>query len=190
MQAKHRSLPIGDDLLVVGVDHEREHRAVHSERRLDDVGRVPLLAVHPLELRPRCLCVRGEVEVAAVCDSLELRPTDREEVLDVAGSARVVRELLCVVRAHAQVALADPEAEVPRDSRFDPVAEPLLRLGRRDEVLDLHQLELERAEDEVAGSDLVAERLPDLRDPERRLAARDLSDVLEVDEDALGGLGA
>ena len=39
------------------------------------------------------------------------------------------------------------------------------------------------------GRDLVPEGLPDLRDPERRLPARELSDVLEVDEDALGRLG-
>ena len=70
----------------------------------------------------------------------------------------------------------------------DPVAVPLVRVGRRHEELHLHLLELERAEDEVPGGDLVAERLADLRDPERRLAPRELRDVLEVDEDPLGGL--
>ena len=72
----------------------------------------------------------------------------------------------------------------------DPVAVPLLRLRGRDEVLHLHLLELERAEDEVPRRDLVPEGLPDLRDPERRLAPGDLRDVLEVDEDALRCLGA
>ena len=62
--------------------------------------------------------------------------------------------------------------------------------SRRHEELDLHLLELARAEDEVARRDLVAERLADLRDPERRLLARELEHVLEVDEDALRGLGA
>ena len=42
----------------------------------------------------------------------------------------------------------------------------------------------------LPGRDLVAERLADLRDPERRLAPGELSDVLEVDEDPLRGLGA
>src|SRR4029078_970344 len=46
-----------------------------------------------------------------------------------------------------------------------------------------------RPEDEVARRDLVAERLADLRDPERGLASGELRDVLEVDEDPLGGLG-
>src|SRR5205085_4538146 len=55
----------------------------------------------------------------------------------------------------------------------------------------LHLLELAKPEEEVAGRDLVAERLAtDLRDAERRLAARELGDVLEVDEDPLRGLGA
>ena len=70
-----------------------------------------------------------------------------------------------------------------------PVLVPLLGLVRRDEELDLHLLELARAEDEVAGRDLVAEGLADLRDPERRLLAGELQDVLEVDEDPLRGLG-
>ena len=130
-----------------------------------------------------------EVEVAAVRDPLELRPAHRVEVLDVARRARIVRELVRLVRARAQVALPDAVADVPREPLGDPVAIPLVRLARRHEVLHLHLLELERAEDEVSRRDLVPERLADLRDPERRLAACDLGDVLEVDEDALGRLG-
>ena len=60
----------------------------------------------------------------------------------------------------------------------------------RHEELHLHLLELARAEDEVAGRDLVAERLADLRDAERRLLARRRLHVGEVDEDALRGLRA
>ena len=44
----------------------------------------------------------------------------------------------------------------------------------RHEELHLHLLELARAEDEVAGGDLVAEGLADLGDAERRLLAREL----------------
>ncbi len=94
------------------------------------------------------------------------------------------------MRANAEVALPDAVPQMPCDSLLDPVGEPLLGLRRRDEVLHLHLLELERPEDEVARRDLVAERLADLRDPERRLSAGDLRDVLEVDEDPLRGLGA
>ena len=58
-----------------------------------------------------------------------------------------------------------------------------------DEELHLHLLELAGAEDEVARRDLVAERLADLPDAERRLAARRGQHVRVVDEDALRGLG-
>jgi hypothetical protein len=32
VEAEHGALALGDDLLVVGVDEEREHRAVDAER--------------------------------------------------------------------------------------------------------------------------------------------------------------
>ena len=49
----------------------------------------------------------------------------------------------------------------------------------RHEELELHLLELARAEHEVAGRDLVAEGLADLRDAERRLLARGLATSLK-----------
>ena len=84
---------------------------------------------------------------------------------------------------------ADSQVEVPVQPLIEPVLEPPLGLVGRDEVLHLHLLELARAEDEVAGGDLIAEALADLGDSERRLLARELQVVLEVQEDALGGLG-
>ena len=105
------------------------------------------------------------------------------------GAARVVRELLGVVRAQLQVVGPDAVADVPVEALLAPVLVPLLRLVGRDEELHLHLLELAGAEDEVAGRDLVAEGLTDLGDAERRLLARELERVLVVEEDALGGLG-
>src|SRR5580704_8702289 len=75
-----------DDFLVVGVDEERERRAVSPGGRLDHVWHVALTAglVEVLELlagEQRVLC---EVEVAAIGDPLELRPADGEEIFDVA----------------------------------------------------------------------------------------------------------
>jgi hypothetical protein len=102
VQSQYGPLALGDDLLVVGVDHERKHRAVRAERRLDHVRRVTLAVLpDPFELCAGPLGVLGEVVVAAVGDALELRPADREEVLDVACTAGVMRELVGVVRAHA-----------------------------------------------------------------------------------------
>ncbi len=67
--------------------------------------------------------------------------------------------------------------------------EPSPGLGGGHEELHLHLLELARAEDEVAGGDLVAEALADLGDAEGGLLAPELEVVLEVQEDPLGGLG-
>src|SRR6185503_4877128 len=71
-----------------------------------------------------------------------------------------------------------------------PVLEVLFVGARLDEELHLHLLELPRPENEVSGRDLVAERLADLRDPERDLLSRRLLDVEEVHEDALRRLGS
>ena len=57
------------------------------------------------------------------------------------------------------------------------------------EELDLHLLELPRAESEVSRRDLVAEALADLGDAKGNPHAAAIEHVLEVDEDALGGLG-
>src|SRR5438105_14718948 len=74
---------------------------------------------------------------------------------------------------------------VPGHARLHPVGVPALGVVRRHEELHLHLLELTEPEEEVAGGDLVAERLPDLRDAERGATPRQLEHVLEVDEDAL-----
>ena len=99
-----------------------------------------------------------------------------------------MRQLVGLVGAQEQVVGLDAELGVPAHPLVHPVLVPLAGVVGRDEELHLHLLELARAEDEVARRDLVAERLADLGDPERRLLARELKDVLEVDEDALGGL--
>ena len=186
MEAQHRARALGDDFLVVGVAHERQERAADADRRLDHVRDVPLLVPDPLELRARRLGVLPQVVVAAVRDALELLPADREEVLDVARRARVVRQLVGVVLADPQVRLArTPRSRYQLTALVDPVAVPLVGVGRRHEELHLHLLELAHAEQEVARRDLVAEALADLRDAERRLHAQRRGDVLEVDEDAL-----
>ncbi len=139
---------------------------------------------------PENLRVLGEVVVAAVRDALELAPAPRVLELHVRGSDAVVRELVGIVRTQPQHLRRDAEVLVPAEALLAPVLVPLLRVFGRDEELHLHLLELTGAEDEVARRDLVAERLADLRDAERRLLARRRLHVLEVDEDALRGLRA
>ena len=67
----------------------------------------------------------GEVVVAAVGDALELAPSPRVQELDVGGAGRVVRQLLGVVRAQAQLVLGDAEVDVPAAALLAPVLVPL-----------------------------------------------------------------
>src|SRR5579883_1762477 len=87
--------------------------------------------------------------------------------------------------AEAQLGLLDAEVKVPLHALVAPVLEGVLVGAGLDKVLHLHLLELTRAEDEVAGRNLVAEGLADLRDAERDAAPTGLPHVLEVDVDAL-----
>src|SRR5438067_2136091 len=153
-----------DLVLVVGVHQEGERRAVGARRRLDDVGEVALapLLVEVGEVLAAVLAVPPEIEVGAVRDALELGPAEREGVLDVDARLGVVRELVAGVRAQAKAVARDAEADVPLETRVPPVVVPLLVLARAYEELELHLLELARAEEEVARGDLVAERAPDL----------------------------
>jgi hypothetical protein len=102
----------------------------------------------------------------------------------------VVRQLGVVLLALAQVVAPHAEIDVPLRARVDPRLVGRLVLARPHEVLDLHLLELARAEREVAGRDLVAERLADLGHAERQLAAHRVQHVAEVHEDPLRRLGA
>ena len=133
--------------------------------------------------------MRLQVEVGSIGDALELPPAPGELVLDVAGAIAVVGELLRRVGADADAGGVDADGlGVPALALVDPVAMPLGCVGRAAEELDLHALELERAEDEAAGRDLVAEAVAGLGDAEGELAAHGAAHVLEVDEHALGRL--
>src|SRR6188472_568789 len=189
------TLGVGRLVLGVGVHEERHHRPVRAERRLDHVGDVALTGglVEVREVLAGVLAVLLEVEVGAAGDALELLEAalgEAEVVLDVDGPLGVVAELLPRVLVLAQVVRADAEVGVPAGALVDPVLVPLLVGAGLDELLHLHLLELARAEDEVAGRDLVAEALADLGDAERRLLAGAGHDVLEVQEDALRRLRA
>ncbi len=132
-----------------------------------------------------------QVEVGAVGDALQLTPLaalEVEPVLDVHGALGVVGQLLLRVVEVPQVGAVDTEIDVPVGALVDPILMPFLVGARLDEEFHLHLLEFARAEDEVAGGDLVAERLPDLTDAERRLLARRTRHIVVVDEDALGRL--
>src|SRR5437870_3187964 len=89
------------------------------------------------------------------------------------------------MRSKAQRLLGNAGADVPLHAFAAPVLEPLGRVVGRHEILELHLLELARAEHEVARRDLIAKRLANLSDAERRLLARRLQHVEKVHEHAL-----
>src|SRR3954469_4418906 len=192
IESEHDALLAANLLLPIRVDEERECGAIRTGRRLDDERDVVLLGrrVEVLEVLPRRSRVRAEIEVAAVVDPFELLPAEREAVLDVDSLLRVVGQLVGRVLARPQALSRDPVAGVPLEAPWQPLLEHGRRGVRPHEVLHLHLLELAHPEDEVAGRDLVPERLADLGDAERDLLARALLDVLEVDVRALGSLGA
>ena len=136
--------------------------------------------------------VRAEIEVGAVGDALEfspLRPREAEAILDVDRALGVVAQLLLGMLKEAHVLGVEAQVDVPVPPLLHPVLVPFLIGTGLDEELHLHLLELARAENEVAGRDLVAKALAGLANAERWLLARGVHDVEVVDEDALGGLG-
>mmetsp|Transcript_19604 Transcript_19604/g.28288 ORF Transcript_19604/g.28288 Transcript_19604/m.28288 type:complete len:298 (-) Transcript_19604:401-1294(-) len=152
-----------------------------------------LRALHlVLQRLARPFLVLGQVVATPSSDPLELRLSERELEGDVGAGAGVVGQLVVGVYLSAQQLLTDADRFQPIGGPLDPLFEGLLPLviSRWDEVLNLHLLKLPGPEDEVAGGDLVAEGLADLGDSKGQLDAGSVDDVLEVGEDALGGLGA
>src|ERR1700712_3256272 len=119
------------------------------------------------------LLVLLQVEIDAMRDPFQLtkaRRAKRKAVLDVERTRaffRVVRELVFVVRTQAQVGIAQPEITPEARALFAPELVPLHRFVRAAKPLELHLLELARAEDVIAWRDFVTERFTDLRDAER-----------------------
>src|SRR5262245_44895217 len=131
----------------------------------------------------------AQVEVTSVSDSFQLPELpgreEGESILDVGCATGVMAALFRLVFPHPQRFIRQPEIEIPLVTPVAPELIPLRRLRRVTEELDLHLLELARAEGEVARGDLVAETLSHLCDAEWNLDARTIDDVLEVDEDSL-----
>jgi len=192
VESQDRAALALDEVLVIGGEQERHHRARGAGGRLDDVGRVALVRrlIEVVERDARGVGVLGQVVVAAIGDALEFVPAPRIDELHVGRTARIVREVLFGVLVQTELLGGDTQVEVPGEACLNPVAVPLLGVGRGDEVLHLHLLELAGAKDEVLRRDLVAKGLADLGDAEGRLLSHRREHVGEVREDALGRLGA
>ena len=178
-------------LLGVGVDEEGHDRAVHTGGRLNHVRHDVLAAVlvEVGEALATGLRVRLQVVVGPVGDALNLAPAPGVEVFEIVGGLRVVGKLIGVVLPDADAVGRYSESGVPAYAVLYPLLVSFFVLSGHDEVLDLHGLELASSEDEVACGYLVSERLSNLGDAEREALTGGGVNVVEVDEDALGGLG-
>ena len=187
------ALAVDEMLLVIRLAQKCQRHTVAAERRLDDVGDIVLvrLGVKVFQALAGCFLMTAEVVVRAVGNAPELAPIgEREGVFDVGRGTGVERELCRLMVAQAQVLFLDAEAQQPLFAVVLPVGKPLeVRVGLAEEFA-LHLLKLAGPEGEVARGDLVAERLADLADAERKLSSRRALDVCEVHEDALRGLRA
>ena len=76
--------------------------------------------------------VPGQVVVAAVGDTFQFVPAPGVGELDVGRAARVVRQVLLGVLVQPELLFGNAQVEVPGQARGDPVAVPLVGVGRRD----------------------------------------------------------
>src|SRR5947207_9755896 len=97
-------------------------------------------------------------------------------------------ELVFCVLVKLEALRCETESLMPFHSLFLPVLEPLHVGPWLDKELHFHLLEFARAENEIAGSDFISERLSDLRDAERNFLSRRLLDVEKILVRSLSGL--
>ena len=137
--------------------------------------------------------MHAQVVVGAVCHTHELAPfaaLETKTVLNVDGARRVVRAVVLRNIEPAHVLGVNTQVNKPVPAVFNPCVKVFICFVGVNEVFDLHLLEFAGAEDEVAGGDLVAERLTDLPDTEGRTFTGRSHHIVEVYEDALRGFGA
>lgn len=92
--------------------------------------------------------------------------------------------------AQFELFVVHAEIEKPLMAEVLPIVEPFKVGAGLAEEFKLHLFKFADTEDEVAGSDLVAEALADLTDAKGQFLSRRALHVLEVDKDALCGFGA
>ncbi len=131
-----------------------------------------------------------EVKVGAVSKAVEFRGSKGEIVDEVDGPFGIVGKLLFRVLFFVNVVGVEADEFAPLVHLGKPVLKGFFPGRFADEIFDFHLFEFDDAEDEVAGGDLVAERLADLRHAEWDADAHGVDDVFEVEEDRLSGFWA
>src|SRR5918999_4647723 len=104
----------------------------------------------------------AQIEVSPVVNALNFLPAEGKLILNVKRGLRVVRQLATGVLMPLELGRIESQRAMPFHPPFAPAVEPLCIASRFHEELHFHLLELAGPEDEVSGSDLVPERLPNL----------------------------
>ena len=114
------ALVIGESLLVEGFADQREHRAVATGGRLDDVREELLLGflVEVFERLARAFLVDAEVVVGAVGHAFEFLDAEGELVFDVVGLLRVERALAIRHVEDVELLARDADFLVEREARL------------------------------------------------------------------------
>ena len=131
-----------------------------------------------------------QVEIRAARNTPQLAPAEGEKVFKICRCIRVVRKLLLLMVAQAQVFIPHAEGEQPLVAVILPVGEPFQLCARLAKEFQLHLLEFSRAEGKVAGGNLIAEGFADLAHAEGDFSAGSALNIREVDENALCRFGA
>ena len=184
-----------DLVLVVGVDEERERRAVGAGGRLDHVRDVALARSpgrRTRASRPRARRVLREVEVAAVGDPLELA-TSRSGTGTRRRSCRTSSATARRRRARAGAGgRGGSRARCTSASRScEPVLEPLLGAssgGTKNSISICSNSRVRKMK--LPGVISLRKDLPICAIPNGGFLRENCRYVLEVDEDPLRGLGA
>ncbi len=179
--------------IVVGVDHEREHRPVDAGGGLDHVRDVALLGllVEVLEL------LAGVPRRAPGGRSRRGWRSPRAPKSPSESGIRCPRSRSSNARARRRRGRAGSGCRAGCRARCTSASRSAIQCscqrsassgGQKNSISICSNSRVRKMK--LPGGDLVAKRLADLGDPERRLLARELQDVLEVDEDPLSGLRA
>ena len=180
--ARHR-------FFAISVHQRRQRHSVGTHRRFDNVRYIALIVdlIEVFQLFVGELLMLCEIEVAAVVHSFDFLEAEcaTEIECDIERRARVVRQLACGVLVKAQPLGRQPKRQVPVQAQLLPLFKPRHVRSRLDKELHLHLLELTRAKNEVAGSNLVAKCLADLRDAKGHFLTHRLLHVEKVHENTL-----
>ncbi len=131
-----------------------------------------------------------QIEVGSVGKAVEFACPKGEIIDEIDGALGVVGELLFGMLFLVDAGRIETDELAPLVHGGQPICKSFFPSGFPDEIFDLHLLEFDDAEDEIARRDLVAERFSDLGDAEGDFDPHRVDDVFIIEEDRLSGLRA